>query len=516
MLLYNNMRTFKIIKIQISIVIVLIASLTFTACSDWLNLEPENGITVDEFWKSQQDVHAAVMGCYASMLGGATNPVSEAAFYWGELRADMTYPYRVILQPYYSILQAEITPDNSMVRYNGMYFTINLCNTVLEKAPEVLQIDRAFNEEQLNEYRAEVLGLRALMYFYLARTFNEVPLILVPTSDDSRVEPHIKATNEEIFEQIKADLLEAEKYAPRRYSKLEDTKGRITYYAIKAIQADVHLWLDEYEEVVDACDAIINSGQYSLVPGNEYWFNRLYVDGNSIEGIFELQFSRQKLNPYYNWFSSSGSAIYRANAETMEYLFPVDEMALPEDADIRSDGASYKSKEANSIWKYIGADRETRKLSSEAFSNWIFYRYAEVLLMKAEALANIQTGGSGDQAQELINMVRERANAPKETRVEATDQFSLTTYIVDERGREFAFEGKRWFDILRNAKRNNYARKDLIKDMVMRVTSPQKVESALSKYEDPRYHYFPLHKDEIEASYPFLEQNSFYEVAGEK
>lgn len=499
------------LRTQFLIVVVLIASLTFTSCNDWLDLQPENGITVDEFWKSQQDVQAAVMGCYASMLGGATNPVSEAVFYWGELRADMTYVYRTLLYSYYNIIQAEITPDNSMVRYNGVYFTINLCNTVLEKAPEVLNIDAAFNEKQLNEYRAEALGLRALMYFYLARVFDEVPLILNPTLDDSRVEAHKKATREEIFEQIKADLEEAEKYAPKKYNSNDDSKGRITYYAIKTIQADVHLWLDEYKKAIDACDVVINSGQYSLVPGNEYWFNKLYVEGNSIEGIFELQFSRQKLNPYFTWFSSKASAFYRANAETMEYLFPVDEMADPEDADIRSDGASYKSKEANSIWKYIGSDRETHKTSTEAYTNWIFYRYADVLLMKAEALANIDEGA---KAQVLIEMVRSRANAPKITKIESTDQYSLTSYIVDERAREFAFEGKRWFDILRNAKRNNYARKDLIKDMALRITPSDKVESALSKYEDSRYHYFPIHKDEIEASYPFLEQNSFFETAG--
>src|SRR5690554_6650040 len=103
------------------------------ACSDWLYLEPENGITVDEYWQSEQDVHAAVMGCYASLLGGSSHPMTEAVFNWGELRADMVAPFRSIYSDYYQINQSEITPDNGMARYNGAYFTINLCNTVLEK-----------------------------------------------------------------------------------------------------------------------------------------------------------------------------------------------------------------------------------------------------------------------------------------------------------------------------------------------------------------------------------------------
>lgn len=506
--IYNRIiSNMKNIKYYIAI---LLSALIMTSCSDWLDLRPENGIIVEDYWKSQQDVHAFMMGCYASMLGETTNPVSEIVFNWGELRADMVSPFRSIDGAYYAINQSEITSDNSKVKWNGPYFTIGLCNTLLERAPEVLSSDGAFSEKQLNEYRAEALGLRALMYFYLVRAFDEVPLNLVAPTKDELIKPQPKSKREVIFEQIKKDLEEAARYIPKSYPRYDDSKGRLTYYAIKAIQADVHLWLDEYNEAIEACDEIINSNQYSLVPGNEEWFNKLYVVGNSQESIFELQFSKEKLNPYFNWFSTNGSAYYRANVATVEYLFPVNLLANPEDADIRSDGGSYKSKESYSIWKYIGADREQQKQSEEAFSNWIFYRYAEILMFKAEALANIEEGDSGVKALELIDIVRARGNAPDDSKENPIDQYGLTSYIIDERAREFAFEGKRWFDILRNAKRNNYQRQDLIDEMVLRATPPEKVESALSKYQDPRFHYFPIHKDEIEAN-RLLEQNSFYE-----
>ncbi|WP_198314209.1 RagB/SusD family nutrient uptake outer membrane protein [Alkalitalea saponilacus] len=493
-------------KYKLYISILFIASLAFSSCSDWLYIEPEDGVTVDQFWQTERDVHAAVMGCYASMLGGTTHPVAEAMFNWGELRADMIRSFRSINNDFEQINQGEILPTNNFARWNGFYTTINLCNTVLEFGPKVVERDGAFTQARMNEYKGEVLGLRALLYFYLARVFNEVPLVLEATTTDSRIQARTKASNADIFAQIISDLEEAERLIPRDHGRLEENKGRINYYTIKAIQADVYLWLDEFDKVIEACDEIIQSGQFALVPGNENWFTTLFVEGNSIESIFELQFSSEILNPYYNWVANV--QWYRANTLTVEYLWPVNILALPEDADIRSDGAAYRSADGYSIWKYIGANREQRKPFNEATSNWIVYRYADILLMKAEALANTNQGA---QALTYIDVIRDRANAPDDTYQSPTGQFGLTSYILDERGREFAYEGKRWFDILRNAKRNNYQRLDLLTDMAIRSTRPEKIESLINKLRDTDFHYLPIHQSEINAGYPHLKQNPFYD-----
>ncbi len=484
----------------------MVAVYMFSACSDWLHIEPENGITVNMYWKSEQDVHAAVMGCYASMLGGTAHPIAEAVFNWGEMRADLIKSFRSINRDFEAINMGEILPTNPFTRWNGVYTTINHCNTVLEKAPPVLSIDAAFTNEKWQAYKGEVLGLRALMYFYLVRTFGEVPIVLEATTSDTRIKHRPKSSQQDVLNQILTDLNEAEKFIKKTYSNNKENKGRINYYTVKTIKADVYLWMDNYAEAIKACDAVIESKQYALIPGNDAWFSTLYVEGNSPEGIFELQFAQDILNPYYNLFRTR--SLYRTNVETAEYLWPVNILALPEDADIRSDGASYKSSDGYSIWKYIGFNRSDAKTANDATSNWIIYRYADIILMKAEALANLDRGG---EALTLINIIRDRANAPDDTKQNPTDQFGLTSYIVDERGREFAFEGKRWFDLLRNAKRNNYARKELLTDMAVRSAPPQKLESLLNKLKDPNFHYLPIFQTEINTSHPILKQNPFYE-----
>jgi hypothetical protein len=159
------------------------------------------------------------------------------------------------------------------------------------------------------------------------------------------------------------------------------------------------------------------------------------------------------------------------------------------------------------IWKYCGAakDGKTFRPSSERYSaNWIVYRYADVLLIKAEALSQM---GQFDQALEIINDIRKRA------RVEALAvPFTAEAFedvILTERALEFAFEGKRWFDLIRLGRRNNYSRKTkLIEIIIENVPATQKLVLA-SKLTDPQGWYLPIWQDELENN-SNLEQNPYY------
>ncbi|HDR68541.1 MAG TPA: RagB/SusD family nutrient uptake outer membrane protein, partial [Bacteroidaceae bacterium] len=480
----------------------------FTGCNEWLYLEPEDGIIRQEYWMSKEDVHASVMGCYASLLGNASSgqgySIPELLFLWGEIRADMIYLSRSNPDFRY-IIYGDILPDNGICRWNAFYRTINYCNTVLEFAPVVMEIDPSFSEESLKIYQAEVRALRALMYFYLVRTFDEVPLKLTATKDDSEEFNIPKSSRSEILNQIKTDLEWAEQHAPITYGNLAADKGRITRYAINAIQADVCLWADQYNQCITACDKIINSGFYGLLENDDFWFTKLYVTGNSSESIFELQFSPEVLNPYYRLFKDS--KYLRANAATIEEFFPSDPNALPDSADIRADGCSYKLSDNFTIWKYVGRNREEAKPSNESFSNFIIYRFAEILLFKAEALAQL---GNTDEALQLVRLIRRRAHASKASDLGlSTDKRSITEFILAERCREFAYEGKRWFDILRIAKRNKYENIDLIIEMVTRSAPAEKQLTVQNKYRDTLSHYFPIYYMELQAN-PALQQNNFY------
>jgi hypothetical protein len=487
--------------------IVLLLSGTLFSCSDWLYLEPEDGVIVDEYWNSEADLKAGVMGCYASLLGNNVSgsmSVSELMLLWGEIRADMLMQFTKPSNDYLLVWQGDIKSTNGFSRWGSFYRTINYCNNILERAPEIKKLDASLTEEQMNIYRGEAMAIRALMYFYLTRVFDEVPLMVESTKSDLQTITRGKATRQEVWDQIEADLLEAEKLVPFTYgrTKAED-KGRITKYAVWAMLADFYLWAEQYAKSEAASNKIIQSGRFWLMPGNMTWLSNLFVYGNSAEGIFELQFNYDILNPYYAMFKTNNQ--YRANPDVMEAFWPTDPYLVdPDSADIRADRGSFRAGANYTVWKYIGRDRVFEKMSSEATSNFIVYRYADVLLMKAEAIAAQLTSDDPQRAQEalsIIKTIRRRANASVLTdEGEPTNRNGLLIYILNERAREFAFEGKRWFDLLRYAKRDNYQQLQALKNIYQLSAPPEKLISIQNKLNDYNSHYLPLPQSDIDAS----------------
>ena len=129
-------------------------------------------------------------------------------------------------------------------------------------------------------------------------------------------------------------------------------------------------------------------------------------------------------------------------------------------------------------------------------------------MMKAEALNELN---QGQQALDLIYTIRERANALESTDMAPapTDKIGIQDFILLERAREFAFEGKRWYDLLRNAKRNNYARLGILLNAVASSVPPNLQQSAQAKMHDVNSHYFPIYLYEIQTN-RLLVQNPFY------
>lgn len=492
------------------IITLLLASLLFSGCDKWLYTEPEDGIIRQDFWKTKEDVEAAVMGIYASLLGnsqGGGYSVPDAMLLWGEIRGDMLVPHRTKSEFEY-IYNGDILPENNVVKWNSFYRTINYCNTVLEFAEGVQLLDPSFSDELLKGFQAEALSIRALMHFYLVRSFGEVPIKLEATvSDDEDFYP-AKSSKGEVFQQIVTDLTLAEQGIPFSYPTLGERKSRITKYTVNAIQADVYLWMENYNKAIEACNKVINSGQFGLVDGSDpwLWFEEMFVQGNSSESIFELPFSVTKLNSFYELFKQS--KYLKGSAVAIDNLFPSDPTVSPDSTDVRGDRGSYRIGDDYTIWKYVGKTRTQFREASESFAHFPVYRYAEILLFKAEALAQLN---QSQEAINLVNTVRKRSKASRLTDINPgeTDVRTVTLFILDERAREFAFEGKRWYDVLRNSKRNNYENLEFLMNMVITSAPAQKQQTILNKTRDTLSHYFPIYYTEIEAN-PNLVQNAFY------
>ena len=496
---------FKRTVVKLLMVLMLIP---FASCKKWLDLQPQDGLTGAEYWKTKEQVQASVNGIYASLLGSATGSRSaaESFFLWGELRADMVTSTLFTLPEQIDVINVNMLPTNSIASWRGIYETINYCNTVIDFAPGVLAKDATFTQTALNRAVAEAKALRALMYFYLVRTFDQVPLKIKSTSSDAEIVSIAKSSQDEVLAQVLKDLNEAEIDAVTDYGDRASNKGRITKATINAIQADVYLWQDKYAECVAACNKVINTNQFGLIDGSDagVWYRTLYVNGNSNESLFELQFDNQKLNPFYTFFNTQRKVI--ANPIVMDEIYTID-LVDPLKFDIRADGAAVRSTD-QMIWKYIGLTNTTSRAAEESYAHWIMYRYADVLLMKAEAQNQL---GNGQEALDIINLVRARARALIATAQNpaVSDKAGIAEYILKERSREFAFEGKRWFDLLRNAKRNNYQRLDLLLDVVAITVPPNRQQSAIAKFKDKNCHYLPIYSYELTTN-KALVQNPFY------
>ena len=476
--------------------LILLIVLISASCGKFLDLEPQDGITRQEYWKTKEDVKAAVIGCYASLI---QPNVIYSLFTWGEIRADMVGAGPGVTTDEQDVINVNILPTNTLASWESVYKVINNCNTVIDFAPQVLAYDKTFTQSSLDNYVAEALALRSLMYFYLVRSFRDVPLKLKSTSSDAELENLPKTDANKVLAQIVTDLKKAEITALTTYGDKASDKGRITRYTAQAILADVYLWMEDYENSIIECDKLINSGQFALVPKSNGWADVLFYNGNSAEGIFEFQFAASgAANPFYGFLTASRRRFVAGPAVSSVYFAP-DESANPV-TDIRGENAAYNPT-SSAITKY-SAD-------NPSYVHWFAYRYADILLMKAEACAQVERGAD---ALTIINTIRTRADAPDVTKEEpeASDAAGISDYILNERAREFAFEGKRWFDLLRNAKRNKYVRASSIFLKVIENSVPSaRQQSALAIYTDQNSHYFPIFQNEINTD-PALIQNDFY------
>ncbi|MGC4232899.1 MAG: RagB/SusD family nutrient uptake outer membrane protein [Niabella sp.] len=497
----------KNILIRFLFPVVLISGLA--GCKKWLDLKPRDGIVGDEFWQTKEQVDAAVTGIYASIQASTVNngrALTDYMFVWGEARADMVTTGNRTTQDEQDIININMTQNNVFSDWAGFYKTINYCNMVIDLAPGVLQRDNTFTQAHLDRSVGQALAIRALMYFYLVRTFKEVPLKLDATVSDERIAPMPKTGADTILNQIVSDLKAAETKLPASYgSTAAFDKGRVTRYGANAILADVYLWMDKYTEAAAECDKIISSNAFHLVPGNQF-FNNLFLTGASEETIFELQYDEQMLNPFYNMHHPSqkrwGGALHLA-----ESVFGLDMVNATPLLDFRGENAAFRGGDF-SIWKYVGADNDGSSFRTldQSFAPWIFYRYADALLMKAEAINQLN---QPLEASRLVKTIRERARAIDINPMDSTDQSAMATYILEERQKEFAFEGKRWYDLLRNAKRNNYSQAFLLTNSAAISIVPSLQQAAFNKLKDPNSHYMPIYYYEL-SSNPLLVQNPFY------
>lgn len=507
----------------LKIALLFLISLNLSSCSDWLTIKPAGNVVLADYWKNQSDVEAVVATCYRGML---EDDFMKRVMVWGELRSDNIISGNGTWADESKVLQANIIPTNDFCKWGSFYSVINYCNTVLYYAPTV--VDPNFTTSELHAKEAEALTLRALCYFYLVRVFQNVPLITEPSLSDIQNYKIAQSTEDQVLDQLEKDLLQAEDWAMLSYSTVQYTKGRITKNAVRALLADVYLWRNKYPQCIVYCDKIINDkvltnkavdkGNFLLIQDEDNPFSQIFGLKNSDESIFELQFSEnnkvnQKVYDYYGTSSNNAGQFSATTSIGSTYtVYPKTDVRRKDNfKDLASNGLY-------NIFKYAGQYRSENNQGVSSYTyrtttaNWIFYRLTDVMLMKAEALVQLDRDNTDlNDALHIVNTTFMRSNPT----MVLTDTFKIDDYfskqaveelVLLERQRELMFEGKRWFDLLRMARRDGNSTRLLAK-VISKYTDNQ--TTIKSKMSDMNALYLPIHQDELKAN-PNLIQNPFY------
>lgn len=470
------------------------------SCNDYLELLPPGGLIREEFWQTKEDVESVLMAAYSEF--GA---LDRQMFVFGEVRADMLEGDIQQNRQEELLMEGNVYPDRELYNWENWYKVINYCNEVIANAIKVQEIDDTFTDFQRQGFEAEAYFLRSLAYFYLVRLYKEVPLVLEPTESDDADFYLPKSSEETILNQIVSDLETNVNFAPSGgFETIGENKGRASKAAFFALLADIELWRFNYEAVVNHVQQIEANKEIVLMPSPR-WFE-IFYPGNSFEGIFEFQFDGeldQRNNLYGLTQRNSNQYIPSQKAIEMFSFEFATELVRGEDVTIKKYG-----EDEFIVWKYVGQlpDGKSVRAGVEQFSaNWIVYRLADVLLMKAEALSQMERY---NEANDILQLIWERADVG--AKPIANTPVAYEDAILEERAHELAYEGKRWFDLLRMGRRNNYARKDkLIEIIVSNVPSTQKRILA-AKLTNPLGWYLPIYEDEMERNRELV-QNPYYD-----
>ena len=450
-------------KLKYNLIAIALLGFSFSSCSDFLEQNPQTDLSENDFYKTADDILSAVNGVYSSLQEG---DIYGNWYVFGEIPSDNTRNQlsgSVTTQNEFD--QFYIDTQNSMIAnfWKAAYKVINRTNTVLGRIDGI-----EINTELANRYKLECKFIRALMYFNLVRVYGDVPLVLKEISISESYDI-LREPKENVYNQIIADLKEAQDL-PVSYSTAED--GRATQGAAKALLANVYMTLHKYAEAETILAEIINSGRYSLLentPGslNIDGYKSVFspVNHNSKEGIFEIQFLKGGYGEgsnYANNFApeNSGTNVVAVGGTGGNNIPEMDIYNAYEEGDLRRDfsmSLGYYDNRKNNEWvesRYVCKFMDVPYQNNDASNNYPVIRYADVILMYAEAL---NQNGKTAEACKYLNMTRRRGFGYQTTEtspvdLQTTDKAQFALMVEQERRVELAFENHRWFDLIRTGR----------------------------------------------------------------
>ena len=404
------------------------ALLSFASCGDsFFEQYPSNKITEGNFYQNDEDFNQGIYSCYHKMK-------TQMSFYLSELayRSDECYleSMAVSTQDRYDLDHFQEKSNNGILKdiWNAWYNGIYRCNDVLNHMDGKTLTNG-------DKYRGEALFLRSWWYFSLYRVFGTVPVttVVVAPADAKRVP---RCTDDEMYNRLVDDLTEAIDLLPAKRSA-EVARG--TKIAAQALLGKVYLTFGKYAEAQTILEDALKDSSYGLMASTAQVFD--ISNKMNKEIIFALYYNKTNDNGHGYWYSTSIGTMADIKNPTEEFK------ALYQGEDNRLALINTYTKINSNLYAMTKwMDTYDAQYTTQVGNDFPMLRYADVVLMYAEALG--QQGRIQD-ALPYLNQTRKRAGLPELTSAEVSDKKTFIQELADERGREFALEGQRWFDLVR-------------------------------------------------------------------
>ncbi len=482
---------------------IFLISMVFTlvSCSDFLDESLQGIYTSGTFYQTDEHAMLALTAAYQPM---SFTSVQNPLWVFGDVASD-------------DAIKGGNPGDQSEIEFIDQ-FTYNQANGYLlhiwqryyegiSRANDVIhRLGPDVSESVLEQVQAEAKFLRAYYYFHLVNIFGEIPLKTEPALTDDDLQLAVSSVSD-IYSRIKQDLTDAAAVLP-----VSSTAGHATRGAALGLLSKVHLFLEDYQSSLDVINDLEDLGIYSLMP--VYTHNFTYGFQNNAESVFEIQhlsaqdpFQGNVLN---QWFAPQSENGYFFNVPVESFVDAfetTDEQVVDPRLDytVGRDGTTWINGDPfDPTWSSTGflQKKHLQPLNEipagtkgDGDLNYVFMRYAEVLLIKAEALNELNRSSD---ALEPLNKVRKRARESylHDESIEGfgeipegllpdittTDKEQLRELIRNERRVELGFEFHRFYDLLRYG--STYAE--------------NKLSDTNFSYDEHRY--FPIPQNEVDVN----------------
>lgn len=430
-------------------------ALLFTSCDSFLTETPESTYTTETFFTKESDFKYAINGVYAALQqvydGTDATNANYGLLRLLVVRSDDHNSFGTNLYDN----GAGTFSDNATVTstdkaWKECYVIITRCNSIL------IRIDKVeFSDSNYKNYiKGEAYAMRGWAYMTLGQLFGGIPLIVDAEYTSEQTKEIGRSTQEETFAQAESDLMNASELLPTTWST--ESIGRVTKYAAQAVLGRLYMFLGNYNKASSALKSVISSGMYEMANkyvdcfseaaknGKERVWEVQYMGGSVGEGEY---YSEISIPEYYSgpWAVTGSSAAMRVSTNLLnEY----------ENGDLRkkittADNLLIQNNVDEYTW-FIKFNHYINKPSTT--NNWAInlpiIRYTDVCMLYAEAQNEINNGPT-TEAINILNQVRARAGLGVLNSAQISSKSAFLSVIKHERRIEFAYEGLRWFDLVR-------------------------------------------------------------------